>query len=107
MSSTEDNLTKMKRETMALAKHPALNPRELWHLFVQQTSENLKANTEDILRERAHRERKTPNTTPKTKDAHLPQPNHREKNQRKTRRKTQQQRTKQQHNTPTKPHTNS
>ena len=39
LSSTEDNLTKMKKETMALAKHPALNPRvkELWHLFVQQT----------------------------------------------------------------------
>ena len=69
LSSTEDNLTKMKRETMALAKHPALNPgeKELWHLFVQQVSKNLKANTEDILRERAHRERKTPNTTPATK----------------------------------------
>ena len=72
VSSTEDNLAKMKRETMALAKHPALNPKEkeLWHLFVQQTMENLKANTEDTLRERANKERKTPNTTPtnRTKD---------------------------------------
>ena len=53
---------------MAIAKHPALNPREmeLWHLFVQETFENLKANTEDTLRERANKEKRTPNTAPST-----------------------------------------